>query len=144
MKAFKTVVLLLAALAIVTGTADMILGVPGQAALGVQLSAEAANDAVLNSQFRFLAAIWLGLGLLLCLCVFRLERYGPVLDGALAVVFLGGIGRILAVIDQGFPDSAFSIGFVVLAIAIEIVGMPALLVWHRNLRRARRQAEAPV
>lgn len=143
MKAFKTVVLLFAALAIVTGTADMLLGVPGRAALGMQLSAEAANDAVLNSQFRFLASIWLGLGLLLCLCVFRLERYGPVLDGALAVVFLGGIGRILALVDQGFPDTAFSIGFVVLAIAVEIVGMPALIAWHRKLRRARGSAAMP-
>lgn len=137
MKMFKTVVLLFAALAIVTGTADMLTGVPGQAALGMQLSAEAANDAVLNSQFRFLASIWLGLGLLLCLCVFRLERYGPVLDGALAVVFLGGVGRILALVHQGFPDSAFSIGFVVLAIVVEIVGMPALIAWHRKLRRVR-------
>ncbi len=143
MKAFKTVVLLLAALAIVTGAADMLLGVPGQAALGVQLSAEAANDAVLNSQFRFLAAIWLGLGLLLCLCVFRLERYGPVLDGALAIVFLGGIGRILALVDQGFPDTVFSIGPVVLAIAVEIVGMPALIGWHRKVRRARGSAATP-
>ncbi|MEQ8799409.1 MAG: DUF4345 domain-containing protein [Salinisphaeraceae bacterium] len=143
MKAFKTVVLLLAALAIVTGAADMLLGVPGQAALGVQLSAEAANDAVLNSQFRFLAAIWLGLGLLLCLCVFRLERYGPVLDGVLAVVFLGGVGRILALVDQGFPDTVFSIGFVVLAIAVEIVGMPALIGWHRKVRRARGGAATP-
>lgn len=143
MKAFKTVVLLFAVLAIVTGTVDMLLGVPGQAALGMQVSAEAANDAVLNSQFRFLASTWLGLGLLLCLCVFRLERYGPVLDGALAVVFLGGIGRILALVHQGFPDTVFSIGFVVLAIAVEIVGMPALIAWHRRLRLARGGAATP-
>lgn len=136
MTSFRTVIALFALLPLATGLADVLLGVAGQTTLGVALSSETLADPVLDSQFRFLASIWFGLGLLLCLCAWKPLRYPNVLRGVLAVIFLGGIARILSIVQLGLPESVVGQVFVLVAIAIEIIGMPLLLWWQQRLMKA--------
>lgn len=132
MNAFRWAVRALALIALLTGAGDVIVGLAGQQMIGAALQ-EGYSDPLLNSQIRYLGAIWFGFGLLLWVCSAHLFRYAGILQGALWIVFLGGVGRVLSVIQFGFPPSDSGTGFVIFAIAIEIVAMPLLVLWLRRL-----------
>lgn len=138
MKAFKTILILFAIIPLVTGAIDLFVGLNAQTQLGVTIATQDLQDSVLDSQIRYLGAIWFGFGILLCVCIRDLSRYVGLLRGALAVVFLGGIGRCISLLDNGWPDTDGGRYFVMIAISIEIVGMPLLLWWqHRLFGKAR-------
>lgn len=132
MTAFRAVVRALAILALVTGSIDVLLGLAAQATLGAALE-EGYGDPLLNSQIRYLGAVWLGFGALLWHCLGDLPKHAAILRGALVIVFIGGLGRVASVIQFGFPASTVGHGFVIGATAIEIIGMPLLLLWMRRL-----------
>ncbi|WP_156891692.1 DUF4345 domain-containing protein [Nevskia ramosa] len=132
MKAFRVVVRALAVLALLTGAVDVLIGLPGQQKIGAAL-AEGYTDPLLNSQLRYLGAVWFGFGVLLWHCLGDLPKYASIVRGAFIIVFIGGLGRVASVFQFGFPPSDLGRNFVILATAIEIVGMPVLLVWMRSL-----------
>lgn len=132
MNAFRFTLRALAVLALVTGTIDVLLGLAAQATIGAALE-EGYGDPLLNSQVRYLGAIWFGFGWLLTYCLRDLPRYAPIVRGALWVVVLGGFGRLASVLQFGHPPSAVGFHFVNGAIAIELVGIPLLLVWMGRL-----------
>jgi hypothetical protein len=132
MTAFRITIRALAILALVTGSIDVLLGLAAQATLGAALE-EGYGDPLLNSQIRYLGAVWLGFGALLWHCLSDLPKYRSVLRGALLIVFLGGLGRVASVMQFGFPPSDLGRNFVIGATAIEIIGMPLLLVWMSRL-----------
>ncbi len=108
------------------------LGATAQANIGVALNRAALNDPVLNSQLHFLGAIWLGFGLFLVQCL-KTPAYQGLLKGALWIVVLGGLGRLIAVAQSGLPVGILGQGFIVFAIAIEILIAPLLLLWGCRL-----------
>lgn len=132
MKAFRVVVRALAVLALLTGAVDVLIGLPGQQKIGAAL-AEGYADPLLNSQLRYLGSVWFGFGVLLWHCLGDLPKYASIVWGAFIIVFIGGLGRVASVLQFGFPPSELGRNFVILATAIEIVGMPLLLVWMRSL-----------
>lgn len=133
MRAFKTTLYLLALIPLFTGALNVVLGLQAQGLIGAQLSPEGFRDPLLNSQMRFYGAIWFGFGLLLCVCLSNIKIYSSLLRGSLAIVFLGGVGRIASLVQFGFPTEALSMAFVIAVTAIEIIGMPLLLWWHSHL-----------
>lgn len=132
MTAFRAVVRALAILALVTGSIDVLLGLGAQATIGAALE-EGYGDPLLNSQIRYLGAVWFGFGALLWHCLGDLPKNATILRGALWIVFLGGLGRVASVLQFGFPASELGRHFVIGATAIEIIGMPLLLVWMARL-----------
>ena len=68
MKGFRIAIVVFALLPIATGLADIVIGTSAWKGIGVGISEEGFKDSVLDSQIRFLATIWLGYGVLLCLC----------------------------------------------------------------------------
>lgn len=132
MDSFRLVVRGFAMLALVTGAADVAIGLSGQQMIGAALS-EGYTDPLLNSQVRYLGSIWFGFGALLWYCLNDVKRHAAILGGAFLIVFLGGLGRIASLAQFGFPPSESGTGFVVFAIAIEILGMPLLLLWLRRV-----------
>lgn len=132
MTAFRWAVRALALIALLTGAGDVIVGLSGQQMIGAALE-EGYGDPLLNSQIRYLGAVWFGFGLLLWYCLGDLPRHATLLRGALLIVFLGGLGRVASVVQFGFPPSEFGRSFVIGATAIEIVGMPLLLLWMGRL-----------
>lgn len=137
MKAFRTLVRALALLALITGAVDVLIGLSAQQMIGAALE-EGYGDPLLNSQVRYLGSIWFGFGVLLWYCLGDLDRHAAIVRGALLIVFLGGLGRLASVLQFGFPPSEFGRSFVIVATAIEIIGMPLLLLWMGRLlpRRA--------
>lgn len=125
---FKFFVSTLAIIAIVTGCVDFILGLSAQQLLGANLSADAYADPLLNSQIRFLACVWLGFGMFLIFCLRDIERNFAVLRFALAILFLGGIGRLISLLQFGFPSTSVGIGFIVFALIVEIIVIPVFLL----------------
>ena len=132
-RAFRTTVYLLALVPLLTGALNIGLGLQAQGLIGAQLSPDGFRDPLLNSQIRFYGAIWFGFGVLLWICLSDINKYALLLRGSLAIVFLGGVGRIASLIQFGFPSEALSTAFVIAVVAIEIIGMPLLLWWHSRV-----------
>ena len=130
MRGFKTTLYLLAVIPLLTGLLNLGQGVQAQGLIGAQLSPEGFRDPLLNSQMRFYGTIWFGFGVLLCVCLADIKKYSSLLRGSLAIVFLGGIGRIVSLIQFGLPPTTMGTAFVAAVTTIEIIGMPLLLWWH--------------
>ncbi|AXQ31075.1 DUF4345 domain-containing protein [Solimonas sp. K1W22B-7] len=126
MTGFCFAVRALALIALVTGCVDVVVGLKGQHLIGAALE-EGYGDPVLNSQIRYLGAIWFGFGALLWVCSSNLEKYSGILNAALWIVVLGGVGRLLSLIQFGLPTSAEGAAFVLGAMAIELIVVPAML-----------------
>jgi hypothetical protein len=141
MRFVRTTTVVLSALALLTGAMDVILGVAGQANIGVGTAAAAPVDPVLDSQVRFLGAIWLGLGAIQLVCLRDLHRYGAILQLCFAIVLLGGIGRTLSLLQVGQPVSGVGSAFVAVALIIELLLVP--LAWL-TFRRATLDADKGV
>jgi hypothetical protein len=111
---------------VVTGTVAM-LGVddPLYASIGLPRSA------LLDSNLRFFAGVWAGLGIALLWVVPSIERQGTLFRVVWGAVFLGGVGRLLSMVSLGAPPAPF-IGFTIL----EIVGAPAFVYWQHRLERS--------
>ena len=127
MKFVKAITILLSSLALLTGAMDVVIGVAGQANIGVGNAASVALDPVLDSQVRFLGAVWLGLGAIQLVCLGDLRRYSTILQLCFAIVILGGIGRALSLLQAGHPSSDIGTVFIAVALAIELMLVP--LVW---------------
>lgn len=140
MKFVKATTVLLSLIALLTGAMDVIVGVAGQANIGVGAAAAAPFDPVLDSQVRFLGAVWLGLGAIQLVCLGDLKRYGAILQLCFAIVVLGGIGRALSLLQVGQPANGVGPAFIVVALAIELVLVPLAWVTFRRATLAGEQA----
>lgn len=127
MKFVKAITVLLSSLALLTGAMDVVIGVAGQANIGVGNAASVPLDPVLDSQVRFLGAVWVGLGAIQLVCLGDLRRYSTILQLCFAIVILGGIGRALSLLQAGHPSSDIGTVFIAVALAIELMLVP--LVW---------------
>lgn len=134
MKVFKVVIVIWALLPLLTGLMDIVVGPSAWRNIGVGLTDQAFADSVLDSQIRFVGTIWFAYGVLLLVCLKDLKRYGVILQGALFIVLLGGLARVLSIFNTGMPESSVGHGFVIFALAIELVLMSALIFWFRRLR----------
>ena len=83
------------------------------------------EDATLDSNMRFLAGIWLGLGLANLWLVPRIERETSLFRALWLMIFLGGVGRLLSMAFVGLPMLPF-VGFT----ALEVVCAPIFVVWQ--------------
>lgn len=100
---------------------------------------EAVPD--LDSHFRYLSGLLLGLGLVFASSVPAIERRTARFRLAALIVVCGGLGRLLAWPLGGAPGPAH-----VAALVMELAVVPLLVLWQarvaRAARRARRQAGA--
>lgn len=121
----KIVTVVLSLIALVTGAMDVIIGVSGQANIGVGPAASPPFDPILDSQIRFLGAVWLGLGAIQLIALRNLQRYGSILQLCFGFIVFGGLGRALSLAIVGAPASGIGSVFVVVALVIELLLVPA-------------------
>jgi len=133
MNPFKVIIYVIAAIPLLTGAIDFIVSVPSQQTFGMVLPVSGLADPMLNSSFRFFAAIWFGVGILLIMFVRNLAYYRNALAVLLGIIFLAGLGRILSVYQCGLPKNQAGAGLVIFAITIEVLLMPILLGWLLRL-----------
>lgn len=129
MKVFKIIIYVLAAICIITGANDFFNGVSGLRSLGANLSESGFSDPVADNVIRFFAGIWIGIGVLFIHMVQDLKRYKPVLLSLMAIVFLGGVGRILSIANLGMPSAPGASNMIIVGLIVEIGMMPVLSWW---------------
>ncbi|MGO9703016.1 MAG: DUF4345 domain-containing protein [Xanthobacteraceae bacterium] len=124
-RALQIVTVILGLVPVATGLIGMSgIGDPIYASMGLP-----ANP-LLDSNLRFFAGVWLGLGLAIFWLVPKIEQHTLLFRVIWGMIFIGGIGRIVSMLFVGLPPAPF-IGFTIL----EIVGAPVFVIWQRRIAR---------
>ena len=122
-------------LQIVTGVLGLIpvlTGIIGLFGLADPLYASAGIPVipVLDSNLRFFAGVWLGIGIAILWLVPRIESQTVLFRTVWGAIFLGGVGRLLSILFAGLPPVPF-VAFTVL----ELVGAPFFVYWQHRVAR---------
>ena len=86
---------------------------------------------MLDSNLRFFSGVWLGLGLGIYWLIPTIERQTLLFRVLWAMIFIGGIGRLLSLTMLAWPPVPF-----VAFTALEIVGAPLFIVWQTRLSKS--------
>lgn len=89
-----------------------------------------AIGADLQSHFRYLSGLLFGLGVAFAATVPSIERRSEVFLALCGAVVAGGLARLLGVFAAGPPTRVHQ-----LALLMELVVVPLLLVWQRKISR---------
>lgn len=93
----------------------------------------------LDSHFRYLSGLLLGLGLAVLTCVPGIAAKGRLFQTLGAMVVIGGLGRLLSLLALGLPATEHRF-----ALAMELGVVPALMLWQwRVSRLTLRKARQP-
>lgn len=91
------------------------------------LPSEAINP-LMDSQFRFQSAIYLGLALVIWWILPNIEKHTAIFRILILTIFLGGLARFLSYQTVGFANDTM-FGGMILELAV-----PILIVWHNFIR----------
>jgi hypothetical protein len=125
-RALQAATFILALVPVLTGLLGM-LGLDDPLYAGAGLP----RDATLDSNLRFYAGAWFGLGLAAMWIIPRIERETMLFRALWLMIFTGGIGRLLSLLLVGAPFLPF-IGFT----ALEIIGAPLFIWWQARIADA--------
>jgi len=128
MKLFKYTIYFLAAICLITGASDFLQGMTALKAFGADLSETAKTWPVADNIFRFFAAVWFGVGILLILFAKDIARYKPALMTLLGIIALGGIGRIISILQYGMPAETSGLMVVIAGLFAELLITPILMI----------------
>jgi len=99
--------------------------------LGPGMVGEGAGAVSLDSHFRYLSGLLLGIGLVYWSMIPSIERRGAAFRILTLVVFIGGLGRLGGVFAAGWPDLPMQGGLV-----MELVVTPLLCLWQARVAKA--------
>ena len=88
------------------------------------------GDGALDSHFRYLSGLLLGIGLLFWSTIPNIERQGQRFGLLTTIVVVGGFCRALGMLIHGLPGLVMS-----LALVMELVVTPALYLWRERVGR---------
>lgn len=104
---------------------------------GPMLTGGVTITADLDSHFRYLSGLLLGVGIGFVFTIPNIERRGSLFRLLTGLVLLGGLGRLVSLAVIGVPSSAMTGGLI-----MELLVTPLLAVWQFHLAR-RLSREAP-
>ena len=84
----------------------------------------------LDSHYRYMSGIFLGVGLLFAWTVPGIERKGAAFRLGTALVVLGGLARLLSLELEGPPGTPHLLG-----LGMELVVVPSLALWQARVAR---------
>lgn len=87
-----------------------------------------AGSADLDSHFRYLSGLLLGIGVAFVFCVVHIERRSAMFRTLGFIVVIGGLARLLGAAIHGMPSGAHR-----LAMVMELLVVPVLLIWLQRL-----------
>jgi hypothetical protein len=121
MRALQLLLTGAAAVAIVTGVYGVATGSGG-------IPGTHDADASVESELRFLYALWVGYGVALLGVVPRVATATAAVRLLAAILFAAGAARAIAWIDAGRPDTLF-----VVLMIIELVLPPLVIAWQARV-----------
>jgi Domain of unknown function (DUF4345) len=124
-KVLQIVLGILGLIPILTGALDLMLGASALNIFGAAVSPDVLNNVVIDSQIRFLGAIWLGVGIVLYWALPAIEKQTTLFRLLIGSIFLGGIGRSISAFSVGTPPN-----HLIAATVIELIGMPLIILWQ--------------
>ncbi len=84
----------------------------------------------IDSQFRYLSGIYIGLAIIIWCVIPRIEEHTFIFRLVVLALFLGGLARLYSYITLGAPPSNM-VGGMVLELCL-----PLLILWHNRIREA--------
>ncbi|MGZ2412598.1 putative membrane protein YedE/YeeE [Sphingomonas sp. F9_3S_D5_B_2] len=106
----------------------LLAGADGVWSGGQMIHGVSAATPDLNSHFRYLSGLLLGIGLAFAALIPTIERH-KLLFGVLGgIVMVGGAGRLLSGFIDGFPAGAHRY-----ALVMELIVVPLLVLWQRRV-----------
>jgi hypothetical protein len=94
-------------------------------------------SADLDSHFRYLSGLLLGVGLVFLALIPRIERHGSAVRALAAIVVVGGVGRLVSFLELGAPSNGHILG-----LGMELIVVPLIALWQARVAR-RWQKAAP-
>jgi hypothetical protein len=91
---------------------------------------------ILDSNLRFYAGVWIGLGLALYWLIPTIERQTILFRAIWGMIFIGVIGRLLSMTMLAWPPVPF-----VAFTAIEIAGAPLFVLWQSRISKGPHRLE---
>jgi hypothetical protein len=116
------------------GLVPLLTGVVSLSGLSdpIYAAAHLPADALLDSNLRFFGGLWLGLGIAVYWLIPNIEKHTVLFRALWAMIFVGGIGRLLSMLLLAPPPLPF-VAFTVL----EIVGAPLFVLWQARVASVR-------
>lgn len=84
----------------------------------------------LDSHYRYLSGLLLGIGLVFVATIPRIERHRTVYLTLGAVILVGGLARLVSLIGQGVPSFGHQFGLV-----MELAAVPLIVLWQGRVAR---------
>jgi hypothetical protein len=84
----------------------------------------------LDSHYRYLSGLLLGIGLVFLASIPRIERAGTVFRTLGVVIFVGGLSRLLSLLQSGAPGPGHQFGLV-----MELVVVPLIVLWQARVAK---------
>lgn len=120
---FQLVVLVAALVPVAAGVDGALVGPAMIRGVGV-------SSPDLQSHFRYLSGLLLGIGIGFMLCALDIERRASLFRALGFIVITGGLARLIGVLSLGLPGGAHRF-----ALVMELGVMPALILWLGRFER---------
>ena len=89
----------------------------------------------LDSHFRYLSGLLLGIGLLFLVSLPRIEIHGTLYRILGFIILVGGFSRLLSLVEHGPPGRGHVFGLV-----MELLVVPLIVLWQARIARRSRAA----
>ncbi len=113
----------------VGGIVPVSAGLAG-AILGPSIAGGGSAATDLDSHFRYLSGLLLGIGLAFWSTIPGIERKTALFRVLTAIVAIGGLGRLYGVLYTGWPGAPM-----IAALGMELIVTPALCLWQAQAAR---------
>lgn len=84
----------------------------------------------LDSHYRYLSGLLLGIGLVFLASIPRIEQRRIVFLTLGAIIFTGGLARLWSLLDTGVPSAGHRFGLV-----MELIATPMIVLWQGRVAR---------
>ncbi len=107
--------------------------------LGPVMAADGVYGVSADSHFRYLSGLLLGIGIAFWSTIPKLAQNGSRFRLLTLIVFIGGLGRLLSLVEMGAPSTPMLFG-----LTMELAVTPALCLWQSRIATSARSPSAAI